>query len=354
VHAGICAINPKYRSRNQEDAPELFRYFIDGLIEGELAVLKKKGLLTKEPGVTYKKKESATEQVLCTYQAHRVTCLHCPYISWTFHLSLDLNIDIDKESVRQSRYNLADEKKDAKKILDKQDAELKTRVQKDHFELTEGVWNKKEDKIPNFNLDKDELFAPIANLGFSEDNQAEDLEDLLDNFFRREVLNNVENYYTCYGCNKARGEPKKGEVRFITKTFFLYDPSPVIVITLKRFKKQQSTSSYYSVFSGSGSFTKIDTQVKFPPKLSLTKYFMSSLLSRRKERPRREVRLLALRYRRALRRHGRRPLHRLHQAQNRRRGPLVLRQRQLRPRDHRKRRAQSAGLHAVLSASLAS
>jgi hypothetical protein len=206
-----------------------------------------------------------------------VTCLHCSYISWTFHLSLDLNIDIDKESVRQSRYHLTDEKKEAKRILEKQDAELMAIVQSDHFELEQAGWNKKVDKIPNFDSESDKVFAPVANLAFSEDNQSEDLEDLLDNFFRREVLNNIENYYTCYGCNKARGEPKKGEARFITKTFFLYDPSPVIVITLKRFRKQQSTSSYYSMFGGSGSFTKIDTQVKFPPRLSLTKYFLSSL-----------------------------------------------------------------------------
>lgn len=275
MHTSICAINPKYRSRNQEDAPELFCYFIDGLIEGEHAVLKKKGLLNKDQKIPYKKKEGATEQVLCTYQANRVTCLHCPYISWTFHLSVDLNIDIDKESVRQSRYNLADEKKVAKTILDKQDKELKESVEKGHFELTGDMWNKAEDPIPNFKPEEDKIFAPVANLSFSEDNQSEDLEDLLDNFFRREVLNNVENYYTCYGCNKKRGDPKKGEVRFITKTFYLYDPSPVIVITLKRFKKQQSNSSYYSMFGGSGSFTKIDTQVKFPANLSLTKYFMS-------------------------------------------------------------------------------
>jgi ubiquitin carboxyl-terminal hydrolase 16/45 len=275
VHTGICAINRKYRSRNQEDAPELFRYFIDGLIEGEHLVLKEKDLLNKDPKIPFKKKEGTTEQVFCTYQAHRVTCLHCAYISWTYHLSVDLDLDVDKESLRQSRHNLVEEKKEARAILDKRDKELKERVEKGHFELTDDMWNQAEDPIPNFKPDEDRIFAPVANLLFSEDSQSQDLEDLLDNFFRREVLNNVENYYTCYGCNKKRGEPKKNEVRFITKTFFLYDPSPVIVITLKRFKKQQSNSSYYSMFGGSGSFTKIDTQVKFPAKLSLTKYFMS-------------------------------------------------------------------------------
>lgn len=287
VHASICAINPKYRSRNQEDAPELFRYFIDGLIEGEKAVLKKKGLVPqKDPSIMYKGKDTEIERILCTYQAHRVTCLHCSYISWTYHLSLDLNIDIDKESIRQSRYNLVEEKKAAKNILDKKDADLKKLVQKDHFELTGDLWNKKEDKIPNFDEDTDKIYAPIANLSFSEDNQGEDLEDLLDNFFRREVLNNVENYYICCNCKKVRGDPAKVEATFITNTFFLYDPSPVIVITLKRFKKHQTTSSYYSYFSGSSSFTKIDTPVKFPSKLDLSKYFMSSHTSRRKEQPR--------------------------------------------------------------------
>lgn len=282
VHAGLCAINPKYRSRNQEDAPELFRYFMDGLIEGELKVLKSKGELSKVP-VPYKQKDTPTEKNLCTYQAHRVTCLHCNYISWTFHLSLDLNIDIDKESVRQSRHNLEDEKTQASAILKTLDQNLMDKVKYAHFELAGNLWNKKEDPIPNSDPENDKVYAPIANLTFNEDNQSEDLVDLLDNFFRREMLNNVENYYTCYNCNKTQGEPKKGQVRFITKTFFLYDPSPVIVITLKRFRKQ--SSGYSGMFGSSFGFSKIDTAVKFPAKLSLTKYFLSKFqLTNRKER----------------------------------------------------------------------
>ena len=53
---GVCKVNPKYRSLNQQDAPELFRYFIDALIEGETKVLKKQGKLSEEKTI-YKKKK---------------------------------------------------------------------------------------------------------------------------------------------------------------------------------------------------------------------------------------------------------------------------------------------------------
>lgn len=269
---GVCKLHPKYRSLNQQDAPELFRYFIDGLIEGELKVLKKKGKLSQEK-TCYKKIESPTERIFGHYQAHRVTCLHCDYISWTFHLSSDINIDIDKEIVKQSRLNLTTEKKDATLKVHEENKMLKERTNQGHFELCDGeLINLKADPVPYYNSAKEKLYAPYSERTSDDDETSLSLENLLGSYFEREILNNIENYYTCYDCNKKRGEPKKGEVRFITKTFFLYNPGPVLAITLKRFKKSNSTS-YFS--SWGGSFSKIDTAVKFPATLDLSKYFVS-------------------------------------------------------------------------------
>ena len=268
-------MNPKYRSLNQQDAPELFRYFVDGLIEGETKVLKKKGLLTQDKSC-YKNIETPTERIFGHYQAHRVTCLHCDYISWTFHLSSDINIDIDKEVVRQSKHNFPDEKKDALARVKKENQHLKTLCKDEHYPLVDGeLINMKNDPIPYFNPATEKLFAPYSEKTSEDETDMLTLENLLDNYFDRELLNNVENYYTCYNCNKKRGEPKKGEIRFITKTFFIYNPGPVLAITLKRFKK--SSSSQYSFFSSSYGFTKIDTTVKFPDTLALSPYFWSSL-----------------------------------------------------------------------------
>lgn len=272
---GVCKLNPKYRSLNQQDAPELFRYFVDGLIEGELKVLKKTGHLSQEKSC-YKKIESPTERIFGHYQAHRVTCLHCDYISWTFHLSTDINIDIDKEVVRQSKYNFQEEKKGALIGVKKENQALQKLCKDNHYPLIDGqLINLKNDPVPYFNPATEKLYAPYSEKTSEDETDVLTLENLLDNYFDRELLNNVENYYTCYNCNKKRGEPKKGEIRFITKTFFIYNPGPVLAITLKRFKK--STSSSYSFFSSSYGFTKIDTAVKFPNILDLSPYFLSSI-----------------------------------------------------------------------------
>lgn len=272
LHQGVCALNQKYRGLNQEDGPELFRYFMDGLIEGELKVMKETEQLSTEK-TSFKKIEAPSEKVFGNYLANRVTCIQCDYISWTFHMTLDLNIDIDKDNIRESRTKFTEEKETAHKVIQTQDEKLKALTVDGHYCLEGDLINFKEDVVPYFNPLTQKLYAPL-NDGEVSENQTRELTDLLDNFFRRELLNNVENYYTCYGCNKKKGEPKKGELRFITKTFFLYYPGPVLAITLKRFKKS-SSSSYFSSFSSS--FSKIDTQVNFPAKLNLDKYYLSKL-----------------------------------------------------------------------------
>lgn len=119
---------------NQQDAPELFRYFIEGLIWGENEIMKKRGQLVQDK-TSFKKIETPTEKVFGTYQAHRVTCLHCDYISWTFHMSIDLNIDIDKEELRHSRSINVEEKENAFKKLEEEENALKKRVKNGNYLL---------------------------------------------------------------------------------------------------------------------------------------------------------------------------------------------------------------------------
>lgn len=187
-------------------------------------------------------------------------------------MSTDINIDIDKEEVRQSRHNFQDEKKQANELVKKENQKLKELSKDNHYPLTDGqLIDMKNDPVPYFDPATEKLFAPYSEKTSQDETDVLTVENLLDNYFRRDLLNNVENYYTCYNCNKKRGEPKKAEIRFITKTFFIYNPSPVLAITLKRFKKSSSSS----FFSSSYGFTKIDTAVKFPEILDLTPYFLS-------------------------------------------------------------------------------
>ncbi len=265
LFGSVCSLKNDYKYMNQQDAPELFRYFIDGLIKGETAILKEKGLLAKE-STNYKEAETITEKVYGTYQAQRVSCLHCNYISWTFHLSLDLNVDIDKESLKESRDRYAQEKDEARKLMDGEDATLEKSVKDGHYLLDKTKLDTTIDPVPYFDPAKDKLYCPFSKIAQPTIEDTYDLEELLDGFFHRELLNNVENYFTCRQC-KDKGLIKQGDLKFITKTTFLYHPGPVLVITLKRFAKGRG---YF------GGYQKIDKFVKYPIKMDLGKYFLSS------------------------------------------------------------------------------
>lgn len=275
LFGSVCTLKNDYKYMNQQDAPELFRYFIDGLIKGETAILKEKGELSKET-TNFKKAETITEKVYGTYQAQRVTCLHCNYISWTFHLSLDLNLDIDKESLKESRDRFSEEKEEAAKLIAAADAAIKKDVKDGHYLLDSTRLNTKVDPVPYFDPVKDKLYCPFSNITPPGIDETYDLQELLDGFFHRELLNNVENYYTCKECSDKK-LIQKGDLKFITKTMFLYSPGPVLVITLKRFCKGKG---YF------GGYQKIDKFVKYPATLELDKYFLSKLdLTDRKEQP---------------------------------------------------------------------
>lgn len=275
----VCLIQRKYRSMSQQDAPELFRYFLEGLIHGEEQILKSQGKFVKNPpNITYKLIQTPVERIFGNYQAHRVECLECDYKSWTFHFSIDINLDIDKEEVSRWRERFAEEKEHAAKVVKEKETAVRNKSVNGHYQLTPEFWDSKEDPAPYIDPEQDKFYCPAPNYkpAQSTDDESTQLTNLLDDYFHREILNDQENYYCCAKCRKkAEGKKKdyfsKPDPKFITKTFYLYNPGPVLVIVLKRFKKTNS----YSWLS-SGGFTKIDTNVKFPFNLDMTKYFLKA------------------------------------------------------------------------------
>lgn len=111
------------------------------------------------------------------------------------------------------------------------------------------------------------------------------LQNLLKRFFEAELLNNIENYYTCGNCRKR--EDLKEKIRFIKRKFFLYQPSQTVVISLKRFRQSQSRWG--------GSFSKIDTSVGFEFSLDLSPFVLSKkkINFKRKKQPKRRIYLRA-------------------------------------------------------------
>lgn len=263
----VCALNQKYRSLNQQDAPELFRYFVDGLINGELKIMKAKNQLSglKTP---FKQIESPTEKILGHYLANRVRCLHCDYLSWTFDLSIDLNVNIDNEEKLVNRYKQIrvseTATEEATKLAEAKFKEEKSRAMNEGglFEMGAQDIYLKQDPVPDLSAGDKLFFRPIEYV--STTNEDFRLEDLLKTFFKTELLNSIENYYKCPHCNKGK---EKSEVpRFITKNFFLYQPGPVLCIALKRFRQSGNSYSY------GGGFQKIDTRVIFPLNLDINDF----------------------------------------------------------------------------------
>jgi Ubiquitin carboxyl-terminal hydrolase len=264
---------------SQQDAPELFRYFLEGLVYGEVQILKAQGRLLKNPpNICYKLIQTPVERIFGNYQAHRVECLECDYKSWTFHFSIDINLDFDKEEVYRMRGKYVDEKADAQKLVAKREAQLRQESQNGHFQLTAALWDSQEDPAPYIDASKDKLYCPAPNYRENQSSNSDtvQLSNLLDDYFHREILNDLENYYCCAKCRKESEKKKTGyfskpDPKFITKTFYLYNPGPVLVIVLKRFKKSNSYG-----WMSSGGYTKIDTTVEFPFALDLTKYFLKA------------------------------------------------------------------------------
>ena len=134
---------------------------------------------------------------------------------------MNVNIDNEEKVVYKKSVVTDDERINAKKTYKAQEKFESERVSSKfggYLKMGPDDIYVKQDPIPNYK-ESDCLYLKVAPY---EPVDTEDikLEDLLNNFFRTELLNNIENYYKCPDCNKNKNE----KPRFITKKFFLYQP----------------------------------------------------------------------------------------------------------------------------------
>jgi ubiquitin C-terminal hydrolase len=254
----------------------------------------------------FKKKETIVEKTLFFYLVNHVYCLACEFQTWTFDIMSDLILNIDeekdkfyaeriervqrwrmggyryvkkKEREESMKSDYSEEKEEASMKLDKkmkEDTEkyvdgMITLDLADFGEDLHGV-------IPNLDKTKDRLHTPGHIIPSDQDVKTITLYGLLDNFFKTNLMNNKDNYYTCEKCRETVDMEKN--IMFITRTYRLYDLPDNLAISLKRFRQ---TSGF--TFMGRGGFSKINTDVDYPARLDLSKYVMSNFsLNFRKKR----------------------------------------------------------------------
>src|SRR3990167_104805 len=89
LHGCLASLNPIYSKLHQQDASELYRYLINGLMDGEEEYMRHTGddavgsnTLSEYSGVT----------------ASQIFCLRCPYRSIVFSPYVDLQLSITPHS----------------------------------------------------------------------------------------------------------------------------------------------------------------------------------------------------------------------------------------------------------------
>ena len=241
----------------------------------------------------FKKKDTIVENSLFFYLVNHVYSQSCGFQTWTFDIASDIILDIEPKKDkayaemierRANRYNSIfgrsrkkqnKEASTGKWYKEKFEAakKLEKRMDRDNKAAVNGMLEIDtklfgDNKIPDFDKTKDTMFTadhvspPVDTAG-----KAIELVDLLDDYFKTNLMNNKDNYYTCERCRKTVDMEKN--IMFITHTLRIYNPSESIAITLKRFRQ---TSSYSFWNSG---YSKVNTQVNFPKHIDLTKYCMS-------------------------------------------------------------------------------
>lgn len=241
----------------------------------------------------FKKKETIVEKTLMSYLVNHVYCLSCEFQTWTFDISSDIILNIDEEADRyyarrSMRYSylgrklMRDEAESANKnekwgtekdaASDKLDSKIEAdgkKCQNGNYEINLEAFE--DNLIPNFDKSKDKLFTPNHVIPNENESREITLEGLLEGYFKTNLLNNKDNYYTCEKCRKTVDMEKN--IMFITSTYRLYDMPPNIAISLKRFRQSSTSFSFFG--RGGGGFSKINTDVKFPFNIDFTPYVMS-------------------------------------------------------------------------------
>lgn len=222
------------------------------------------------------------------YLVNHVHCIACEYQTWTFDIFSDLILNIDEEKDRfyakrierlaQWRYGkkssykskgekYEEEKYEAAVKLDKKLEADKKKCVKGFYEIDLKDFG--DEMIPTFDKKKDKLYTPDHVIPEEKDDVIS-LEHLLESFFKTNLLNNKDNYYTCEKCRETVDMDKN--IMFITSTYRLYDLPPCLPISLKRFR-QTGTFSYFG-----GGFSKINTKVSYPEILDVTPYVLSKFI----------------------------------------------------------------------------
>ena len=191
----------------------------------------------------FKKKETIVEKSLMCYLVNHVYCLACQFQTWTFDICSDIILNIDEEADkyyarRTMRYSYLGRKMMHKEMADdrakskwddEKDAagdKLDLKLEADSKKCVGGTYEIdlaafEENPIPNFDKSKDKLFTPDHIIPQEKTDNTITLESLLEGYFKTNLLNNKDNYYTCEKCRKTVDMEKN--IMFITSTYRLYD-----------------------------------------------------------------------------------------------------------------------------------
>lgn len=254
----------------------------------------------------YKKLEAEIEKSFGGYMATNLECLHDDYNAWTFDVFFDLIIGMrtskEDSAAKDKGFDFEGERKGKKrrrkkkrKRKNKQELEdthnvlgdlnaeefsadkfakpreeaqrrFDAKLFSDGLEIEDGVktldLEKIKEEIPKFKREEDTLFntdhiqrIPTASTNLK-------LVDLLDFHFSTQMLNNVDNFYTCPKCSEEVDLEK--EIRFVTLYYRIWKAPEFFSISLKRFRQQQRSFGV--------TFVKDDRYVEFPMELDISKY----------------------------------------------------------------------------------
>lgn len=262
--------NPVYGKYYQQDASEAYRYLIDALLEGEIA-------LSCEPPVTPKIAEDYGGT-----SASQVFCLHCDYKSLVFSPFFDFQLSLAPHDLSIAKL---DQESDDLTLLSKDPFAESKKVANSNFSTL--VKNMGEEAsvhnhVPlssiNYEMSdtcKSIITSPlyIPNPLTSKQPKVEAtrsegsmlIEDVIYNNFKEDFLNNIDNFYVCSNCDKKEKITDK-MMRFIVRKSFLLESPEILVLTFKRFKKSSD-----SLFSN---YVKNSVKVSYGDSLDMTPYFI--------------------------------------------------------------------------------
>lgn len=285
LHGCLASLNPIYSKLHQQDASELYRYLINGLMDGEEEYMRNTG--DQDVGINTLSEFSGSS-------ASQIFCLRCPYRSVVFTPFVDLQLSITPHTHSLTQQTSKEDETDDLTELSKDPLAEDRRLAQERFiELSAEIKSLYDAKshVPISKLKFDASGLPmeykeLLSPGPSEllvptplatpqpvkseeaAQQGTSLEDVLYNNYREDFLNNIDNFYKCPGCF-PKTQPQPQGVRYIVRKSYLVSSPRVLAITFKRFKKSSESAL-------SGTFTKNSARVSYPLTLDMSSYFLKS------------------------------------------------------------------------------